>query len=100
MSYFVPAIAGAALWSFAAYTWNLREQARARLVAEQNAVFASATPEEGVWRPAFDRWGADNVRFKSVVETTDVQGAKVFLVDYGNGSKVIQYNDPRLYLGN
>lgn len=84
---------------FTAYTWNLKRQAEAEATAEANRVFNTLTPEEGIWRPAFDRWGSDNMRFKSVVEATDVQGARVFLVDYGNGSKVIQYNDPREYLG-
>ena len=37
-------------------------------------------------------------RFESVEETLDVDGAKVFLVDYGNGQRVLQYHDPRIQL--
>jgi hypothetical protein len=36
--------------------------------------------------------------FKSLEETIDERGVKIFLVDYGNGARVIQYYDPRIIL--
>jgi len=41
---------------------------------------------------------ADHSRFVSVTEDRDVQGARIFWVDYGNGQRVQQYNDPRVWL--
>lgn len=44
-------------------------------------------------------WNVDNRnRFVSVQEDYDVDGARVFYVDYGNGQRVIQYHDPRIQL--
>lgn len=100
MSFAIPTVAAASLCAFTAWSWDLKRQAEARLIAEANNQFDTKMPEEGIWRPASDRWGADNLRFKSVLETTDVDGSRIFLVDYGQGSRVKQYNDPRVYLGN
>ena len=34
--------------------------------------------------------------FKSVQEDVDVNGARIFLVDYGTGSRTVCYADPRV----
>lgn len=36
--------------------------------------------------------------FRSMQESVDVKGARIFLVDYGNGQRIVQYYDPRLLL--
>jgi hypothetical protein len=44
-------------------------------------------------------WATDTRgRFHSVTEDMDVNGSRIFLVDYGNGSKVVQWLDPRILL--
>lgn len=66
---------------------------------------AKRASEESFARPllegqysSFKKYAAADtrLRFVAVKEITDVNGARVFLVDYGTGGKVLQYHDPRV----
>lgn len=58
---------------------------------------AKNEPHQGVYLDPRKQWAADTRgRFVSMQEITDVNGARVFLVDYGTGGKVYQYADPRV----
>jgi len=52
-------------------------------------------PVNGPWTHIVDRTNAANGLFHGVYETTDVQGARQFLVVYADGSRCVQYYDPR-----
>lgn len=41
-------------------------------------------------------FAADGMHFESVIESEDVNGARIFLVNYGNDQLVTQYHDPRV----
>ena len=56
----------------------------------------SKPPFRGEWDAIRNWWHTDTRgRFLSVTEDRDVNGAQIFLVDKGNGAKVVQYSDPR-----
>lgn len=94
--FFVPAAAAAALWTTAAYTWSLKNQAS---IPAENEIGNAKEPFYGAWMDYKQMWGVDTRgRFVSVTEDIDVYGAKVFLVDYGTGAKTVQYHDPRCVL--
>jgi hypothetical protein len=93
---FVPAVAGAAFWWAAAKAYDVRERLDVPVELESQDPAVKA-PFQGY----FDHiskwnWVSTRGRFQSVQESTDVNGAIIFLVDYGNGSKVVQYFDPRI----
>lgn len=96
MSFLVPATAAAATWFLTAYTWDLKAKAS---VPAENEIGNAQEPFYGAWTPFRDFWLCDRRgRFTSVTEDVDVLGAKIFLVDYGTGSKTVQYHDPRIVL--
>ncbi len=98
MTLLLPAVAGAALWYATAYSYNLKQRANTPI---ENASQSSDVKEP--FQGAMDHvknwmWADTRGRFVSVQEDFDVNGARIFLVDYGNGAKVTQYVDPRILL--
>lgn len=75
-----------------------------RLQAKQ--VEDAAEREDEVEQPIFGHLGSIDKQwrsdtrgtFVSMQEDVDHLGARIFLVDYGNGQKVIQFVDPRILL--
>lgn len=98
-SYFVPAIAGAGMWMFAAYTYDLQQKLNVKATQSEVNGLNGREPFQGPIGSIKSWWAVDTrQRFKSVQKDVDHLGADVFLVDYGNGQKVYQYNDPRILL--
>ena len=92
--WFYALCAGSGAWVALSYTFDLRRKLSTPVEVQ------SQNEEDG------EPWGGygdirnyafinSNGRFRSVRETYDELGAKVFLVDYGNGQKVKQHFDPR-----
>jgi hypothetical protein len=96
---FIPAAAGCCAMMLGAYTYDLKQKlsvpADQNLDAPVNERLAFMGPYGHISQYiACDTRG----RFKSVRQTTDAQGADIFLVDYGTGALVTQYIDPRILL--
>lgn len=99
MALLYPAVAAAGVWALGSYTWNLKKGAQAAQNAEVDAQYQSPYPQQGQWMPIDQMFLANTRgRFRSVQESVDVQGAKIFLVDYGTGARTISYVDPRVVL--
>ncbi len=98
MTLLLPVAAGAALWYGLAKSYDMQQKAKVPVeLASQRS--DTKAPLEGRYRPASSVHQMQNQgRFVSVQEDHDVNGARIFLVDYGNGSQVIQYIDPRILL--
>jgi len=98
MSWFYPALAGSSLWLLGSYGYGLKQEAEQPIEnASQNPKIKE--PFRGAWEDVSKQFGAPTrQRFVSVEETTDVLGATIFLVDYGNGARTVQYHDPRILL--
>ena len=99
MSLLLPAIAASALWYAGAKSYDVWRRAN---VPVENASQRSELkePYRGAWGHISD-YGVftDNRgRFESVQEDVGVDGEQLFLVDYGNGQRVVQYHDPRILL--
>jgi hypothetical protein len=96
--WFYPALAGATAWVFGAFTWDLKQKLAVPVTDED----LDPTYVEPFWGAIGDprtvAFAPTRGRFRSVQESTDELGAKVFLVDYGNGQKIRQYLDPRIVL--
>jgi len=98
MALFYPAAALASAWIISAGAITARQ------IASEPIENASQKPDEkeafqGAWCNPRDWTFADTRgRFHSVQESRDVRGARIFLVDYGNGSRVVQFFDPRILL--
>lgn len=100
MSFFPLAAAAAGTWLFSAYTYDLKDKASVPVE------LASDDPQ--VTDPFYGAVGhiskysaspiIERGTFRSVQENVDIKGARIFLVDYGNGQRVVQYYDPRLLL--
>lgn len=98
MSFFPLAAAAAGAWVYTAATldWQNAHDAPIENVSQESD---EKEPFRGAWGNAKEWFLAQTRgRFVSVAETTDVQGAPIFLVDYGNGQRVVQYHDPRIEL--
>jgi hypothetical protein len=99
MSLLLPAMAATAVWFYGAKSYDLQQRAN---VPMENASQESDTKEpfRGAWGHIrnFGVFVNTRGRFVSVTEDYDVNGAKIFLVDYGNGQRVVQYQDPRIEL--
>lgn len=96
MSLLVPVALGAT----ALYIFSSVETERGDRKREQQQFLELAhtqEPHQGKYLDPKKQWGAQTRhRFVSMQEMTDVNGARVFLVDYGTGGKVYQYADPRI----
>lgn len=99
MSLLLPALAATGVWLLGARSYDLKQRA--------NVPLENASQESDVKEPFQGAWGhirnfgiftPTRGRFRSVTEDYDVNGAKIFLVDYGNGQRVVQYQDPRIEL--
>ena len=97
MSLFYPALAGASLWALAGYSKELKSAAERKQQGETVVEAPHFRPKtRGNYTHVGVYAGADRYkRFVHVAEDIDQLGAKIYLVDYGNGSKTIQYHDPR-----
>ena len=97
MSLFPLAVVGAAAWLGASSLYDMQQAA---VVPPENSSQDPAVKEpfQGAVGHIKQQTFADHTRFVSVVEDRDVQGARIFWVDYGNGQRVQQYNDPRVWL--
>jgi hypothetical protein len=98
MAYWAATAVGSAFWLLAAKSIDMRARANE---PEENKSQQSdeKEPFQGAWEPVKQYWNSTTRwRFNKVVEDTDVQGAKIYIVDYGNGARTIQYHDPRLLL--
>lgn len=96
MAFLLPAAAASAFWVFGAYTWSLKKQAE---LPAEDEIGQTNPPDQGQYEaPDKMTFAETRGRFKSVTETVDVQGARVFLVDWGTGAKSYLYRDPRIVL--
>lgn len=87
------------MWLFAAYTYDLKQKLNVPLTQSD----VQGPNEREPWFAPLgyiSSWiTVDNrQQFKSVQKDIDHLGADIFLVDYGNGQKVLQYHDPRILL--
>lgn len=91
-------IVAAGSWFLVSYAHSMKRDAR--LEQEKAAqVPIAEEPFQGAVGHIKDRIFADNRGiFTSVQEDYDVNGARIFFVDYGNGQRVVQYFDPRILL--
>ena len=92
------AVGGTAFWLLGAYSFDLRQQAQMpiELASDDPLVME---PSQGAIGHIRQYSGVDTRgRFRSVQENVDTLGARIFLVDYGNGERVVQYHDPRILL--
>lgn len=97
MSLLIPAVAASALWVAGAVGVQWRKEAEAKV--EEPDGTEVAPPFWGPTGHISSRLFADTRgRFTRVREDVDHLGARIFLVDYGNGQEVIQYVDPRILL--
>ena len=98
MTLLLPVAAGAALWYGLAQSYDMTKKAAERVdhASQRSDV---KIPLQGMYTPVSQMHNVLNRgRFVSVQEDFDVSGARIFLVDYGNGSQVVQYTDPRILL--
>lgn len=96
--FFTPALIATGALVVVAYAWNLKQK-RDYPAPEPVQKSQTSTPAQGSITYASSVILANHQQqFHSVEETIDEKGAVVFLVDYGNGSKVLQYHDPRKLL--
>jgi hypothetical protein len=96
--FFPLAAASAGAWLFTAQAYNYKQKQDVPL-ENKSQKSNEKEPYYGAWDHQRHWLRADTRgRFVKVVEDYDVQGAKIFLVDYGNGARVVQYNDPRIQL--
>lgn len=97
MSLLIPAVAATGLWYACATALDMKK--RAQTLMENTEEQAPGVTQAPFWAPTghiSERLFADTRgRFTRVREDIDHLGAKIFLVDYGNGQEVIQYVDPR-----
>ena len=95
---FPAAAAGAAAWVLLGYAHGVRRDA-IKEVENSSQEPAVKEPFFGAIGHVKDHLFADTRGlFVSVQEDVDVQGARIFWVDYGNGQRVQQYFDPRILL--
>ncbi len=95
MSLFPVAVAGGGAWLIWAVLQDMKRNAAESL---ENSGLEEAEPFQGAVGHIKQQTFADHTRFISVTEDRDVQGARIFWVDYGNGQRVQQYFDPRVWL--
>jgi len=96
MSLFPVAVFGAGAWLAFGSLYDMQRAAIPQENSSQDP--AVKEPFQGAVGHIKQQTFADHSRFVSVVEDRDVQGARIFWVDYGNGQRVQQYNDPRIWL--
>jgi len=97
MALIYPAAALAGIWVLGGYAHDLKREASRK--EEMEMMREDPPPIFGAIGHIKDYGLASDLRlFRSVREDRDVQGAKIFWVDYGNGQLVQQYFDPRLLL--
>jgi hypothetical protein len=96
MTLLLPALAASGLWVLTAAAYDAKQKADVPIEnASQNPQVKEAF--QGAWSGQKQWFGAPTRgRFVSVQEDYDVNGARIFLVDYGNSSRVVQYHDPRI----
>lgn len=97
MALLLPAAAAAATsWYLLGYAHAVRRDA---ILAEENKSQDPQVKEpfQGAIGHIRDRiFAPTRDMFTSVQEDVDVNGARIFFVDYGNGQRVVQYFDPRI----
>lgn len=100
MALLVASIAGAGAWLYTAKVQSWREIAEdeERLSTEN---YKLKQPFLGHYQP-YSKVAlssqVDRGQFHSVEESVDERGAKIFLVQYSDRAKTIQYHDPRIQL--
>lgn len=95
MSLIVPGILASGLWAAGSYVHSLKRVRDAPAELEQ----PDPEPFQGAMAHIKQWAGSDAVRrglFRSVRQDIDLDGSTVYLVDYGNGSLVKQWIDPRI----
>ena len=98
MSLLLPSIAASALWAFTAQSYSWQQKLNVPVENDSQEV-EDKEPYQGAWDHVVHWTTVDTRgRFKSVKVDRDVQGATIFLVNYGNGARVVQYHDPRILL--
>lgn len=100
MSFLPLAAAASAGWFVGSYAWDLKRKQSIIAHApvedpEREEPYQGAMGHIGQW---IGSTSVERGNFKSVRTDHDMKGAKIFLVDYGNGSLVTQYHDPRIKL--
>lgn len=98
MNFFPVAIGGTVLWGLGSYAYSLKQRASMPIELESNDPLVKEPFQGAIGHIKQYAMTATRGRFRSVQETVDCQGATIFLVDYGNGEKVVQYIDPRILL--
>lgn len=95
---FPAAAAASAAWALLGYAHAVRRDA-VKEVENSSQDPEVKEPFQGAIGHAKQHLFADTRGlFTSVQEDVDVQGARIFWVDYGNGQRVQQYFDPRILL--
>lgn len=97
MAHIAALAAAGGAWVYGAYTYDL--QCKAELEAQKNKGQWAKEPHQGAWTDSSKHTFSDNIsrgQFVAVQEDVDVRGARIFLVDYGTGSRVVSYTDPRV----
>ena len=99
MSLLLPALGVSALWYGGAVALDWKQMAQTKV---RNSQLDDSRADAPYWGPTGhiqDRFFADTRgRFVAVREDVDELGARIFLVDYGNGQEVIQYVHPAVLL--
>lgn len=89
----VSLVAGAAWYLFGvASDWKYSATKEAAAAAAPSDKLTFNAPYGHIKERLF---AADGQHFESVIESEDVNGARIFLVNYGNDQLVTQYHDPR-----
>lgn len=98
MAFFYPAAVASGAWLLGSYLYDLREKLDTPVADLVETNVAEREPFQGPIGH-ISKWIHSDLRqFRSVQESVDELGAKIFLVDYGSGAKTIQYVDPRILL--
>lgn len=95
MSLIVPGLLATGIWCAGSYVYSLKQARDAPAPPEE----FDPEPFQGAMAHIKQWAGSDAVRrglFRSVREDIDIDGSQVWLVDYGNGSLVKQWIDPRI----
>ena len=98
MSFFPLVASASAFWALGSYTYDLKNKADVpvELATEDSQ---QKDPSQGAIGHISSLSGSallDRGTFRSMQRNVDTNGADIFLVDYGNGQRVVQYHDPRL----
>lgn len=100
MSIFAIAAAAAGGWIYTAKALSMKEIASTPHELATND-YSKKAPVQGYWQPFHKMLGSSQIsrgQFDSVIEDRDERGAPIWIVQYSDGARTIQYHDPRKLL--